>query len=84
MNVPEKYRKLGALSRLDRGSTCRVYRIDSEPPLVLKVISCELDNNKYNNALYEKRIIEALGQSERVVPILDVEVVESQDGKITV
>lgn len=84
MNVPEKYRKLGALSRLDRGSTCRVYGIDSEPPLVLKVISCGLDNNKYNNALYEKRIIEALSQSERVLPILDFEVAESQDGKRTV
>lgn len=81
MNLPEKFRKLGSLSRLDEGSTSRVYRIDSESHLVLKVINCGSDKNKYNNALYEKRIIDALEQSDRVVPVLDFDVVESQNGE---
>lgn len=84
INLPEKFRKLGSLSHLDKGSTSRVYRIDSESPLVLKVINCGSDKNKYNNALYEKRIMDALEQSDRVVPVLDFDVVESPNGETTV
>lgn len=84
INLPEKFRKLGSLSRLDKGSTSRVYRIDSESHLVLKVINCGSDKNKYNNALYEKRIIDVLEQSDRVMPVLDFDVVESQNGEKTV
>ena len=79
-DVPEKYRKLGNFVRLDRGSTCHVYKISSDSPLVLKVIRCGFDKKKYENALNEKNIVDAIGQSDRVISILDFDAADSASG----
>ena len=83
-DVPEKYRNLGNFVRLDRGSTCHVYKISSDSPLVLKVIRCGSDKKKYENALNEKNIVDVIGQSDRVISILDFDAAESVDGEKTV
>lgn len=82
--IPKKYRELGKISRLDRGSTCRVYKIDSDRPLVLKVNDLGKDETKYYNALYEEHIIEAVRFCPRVVDVLEYEIIESKNESKTV
>lgn len=82
-DVPERFCRLGKPSFLSRGSTCEVFRIDSAPPAVLKVVSCGNDGQKINNALREVRFLQLLRESPAVVPLLDSEQTETADGGTT-
>lgn len=76
------YRKnIGNLARLDKGSTCQVYKIASETPLVLKVIDCGFDETKYHNSLYEKRIMECVNGCSRTVSMMDFDITDNEDGQ---
>ena len=79
-DIPERFRQLGPLRLLAKGSTGRVYRIDGREPLALKVVECGTDQGKLQNALYEIQVMERVHDCPGVVELRDREVVKGEDG----
>lgn len=75
-NIPLRFRRLGIITPIARGSTCRVYRVDGERQLALKAISCSPDPTQYRRALYEVRVMERLAGCSHVVELVDRETEE--------
>ena len=78
--IQERFRQLGPLKLLTKGSTGRVYRIYGQGSLALKVVECGTDQGKLENAVYEVCVMERLRDCPCVVELRDHELSMDEDG----
>lgn len=79
--IPSRFKKLGKISFLGTGSISKVYKISGDNEYALKIVQCGTDVTKYQNALYELRIMEHLRGQNRVVQLYDYEIIETHESK---
>ena len=83
-DIPEKYKRMGKSEFVCEGSSCSVFKINSEPPLALRILECGRDEGKLNRATHEKRIMDAVSGCFRAVTLVDYDVVSNSDDTKTV
>lgn len=81
MGFPERFRNLGVITEIKKKSMNSVYKISGSKCYVVKVISCEKHNRKYNDARKEIKIMQALKGMRSAVQILDTEIVVNEKGR---
>lgn len=74
-SIPSKFKALGELKYLDRGSTCTVFSINGDgDKYALKVIHSNRDNNNIQKHIRELEILKNLSDCECVVKLIDYEI----------
>ena len=79
VTIPTAFLELGDLSPLGSGSISEVFKISGSQEYALKIVRCEHDAAKYQNALYELHIMQQLKGEALTVQLQDFEI--SKDEK---
>ncbi len=77
--IPERFQKLGDITFLGTGSTSQVFKISGEQVYALKIVQCGSSESKYQNALYELKIMEQLNREPYTVHLCDYEVIDTEN-----
>lgn len=80
--IPEKFKALGAVSILGRGSVSTVFKIDGTTPYALKVIRCKKNSSKEKLTINELHIMEMLRNLKHSIQLIDYVIVDDCDERI--
>lgn len=72
--LPERFKKLGAITRIGQGSVGVIYRISGADQYVLKTIVCGDNTRKLADALKEIKIMQALKGVSSAVQLISTEI----------
>lgn len=71
-SIPHKFYEYGKISFYHKGTTCDLFKIDSnEKVYILKIINCNISFLKYQDALNELLINEKVKDNKNIVPLID-------------
>ena len=76
--IPERFQKLGDITFIGVGSTSQVFKISGEQEYALKIVQCGSSESKYQNALYELKIMEKLNGEPYTVHLCDYEIIDTE------
>ena len=79
--IPHRFRELGEISFIDRGTVGSVHKISGKNEYAIKIIQCGTDPVKYQNALHELHIMKKLKGQTQAIQLCDYEITESAGQK---
>ena len=80
-DVPERFIRLGRPVPLGTGGTGTVFRFDTAPPVVLKIVRCGRDRDLIMNTERELSFMKMLRGERFAVSLLDSETLQTPDGE---